>query len=836
MLRLLSTLGCFFVLTAGLLKAQNLPKPPDQVLPHSMGTQFTPHHMLTSYFDYLATNSPRTVRLEQYGTTHEGRPLRVAFISSPENIQRLESIRLNQLRMAGLGDGQAPNKDNAPAIVWIGMSIHGNEPSGSECSMTLAWQLATQTDAEVRTWLQNTVVILDPSSNPDGYDRYTHWYRGVSPVTPVPHRMSREHMEPWPTGRPNHYLHDLNRDWAWATQPESRQRLALYHKWLPHVHADLHEQYFDSPYYFAPAAEPSHPYLSDFQRSFQVEIGQNHARYFNAQGWLYFTKEVFDLFYPSYGDTYPLFNGAIGMTYEQAGHSRSGRAILLDNGDTLKLSDRAQHHLTSSRSTIEFASKNAVRLNDNFREYYTRSATNPPGKYTTFCIRATNNPNSVKALCQLLDRHQIKYGRAGTGTTVRGYDYRSMQEQSNIAIDANDLIISALQPHGVLTQVLLEPSQPINDSLTYDITAWSLIHAYGLDAVATQQRIEPKQAYEPYRAPEAMLAATPYAWCFERGSMAELQCIAELCQKGVRVRYGKEGFTMSDKVFAAGSIVVSRADNRQLEGSLDGIVRDAAARANVQLYPIMSGFSQKGPDIGSTKFTLITPPSIAVVYGDEVDANSYGHTWYYFEQELRYPVVMLPLSQLDANVLADFNVLVMPNGEYPMTDALSESLSAFTLRGGRIVAFEGGAAAFAGREGYDLKVKTATKRDNPNQKPFISAERAAISDQLPGAVVRAELDPTHPLAYGLGTTYFSLKTTSNAYDMPSNGGSAAVWLGDSYAHVGFIGSRVQPRLKNSPIAVLQSVGRGSVVYFVDNPLFRSFWQQGKVLFGNALFM
>jgi hypothetical protein len=814
---------------------QNTPKSPDQYLPHAMGVQFTPHHMLTDYFNYLAAQAPQTMRLEQYGTTNQGRPLKIAVFSSPENINRLESIRLNNLRMAGLADGQPATRTNMPAIIWIGMTVHGNEPSGAECSMTLAWQLATQTDTEVREWLRNAVVILDPSCNPDGYERYVNWYRGVSNLIPNVHPISREHNEPWPGGRPNHYLHDLNRDWAWATQVESRQRLALYHKWLPHVHADLHEMYFDEPYYFAPAAEPSHAYLTDWQRSFQGEVGRNNARYFDQNGWLYFTKEVFDLFYPSYGDTYPLFNGAIGMTYEQAGHSRAGRAILIEGGDTLRLTDRAMHHLVASRSTIEVSSKNAAQLVENFQKFYADAASKPPGEHATYIIKASSNPNTVRAFCQLLDRHQIKYGLAGASTPVRGYDYRSNQEIST-TVEANDLIISAYQPHGVMAQVLLEPQHTLVDSLTYDITAWSLIQAYGFDAVATKQRIEPKKNYEPYQAPSMMIAAVPYAWCFERGSMAALQCIGELCQKGVRIRYGTEPFTLGNKSFGAGSIVINRADNKHIANELDGWVRDAGARANVQLYPVMSGMAAKGNDLGSAKYLNLPVPKVAVVYGDDVEANSYGHVWYYFEQELKYPVTMIHLDQLSAQALSEFNVLVIPNGGYNFNDQKIETLSAFANRGGRIVAFEGGVRAFVGEDGFDLRLKPDLRRDASNKpKPYQASERAAISDQIPGAVCKAQIDQTHPLTYGLGSTYYSLKTSSEAYEMPNSGTSTALWLGDTYEQFGFIGSHVKPRLKNTPIATLQPMGNGSVVFMVDNPLFRSFWHQGKILFGNALF-
>ncbi len=836
--------ACLFIfLTNGFsLLAQNsitLGKPaplqsPDEYFPFRRGEQFTPHAQLISYFEYLAANATGTMRLEKYGRTNEGRPLQVAYFSSPENLARLEQIRINNLRLAGLADG-APDLNNPVAIVWLSMSVHGNEPSGAECSPILAFQLATQTDPELREWLKNTVVILDPSLNPDGYDRYTNWNRQVSNLLYNPNPDAREHREPWPGGRPNHYYFDLNRDWAWATQVETQQRLVLYQRWLPQVHADLHEQAVDNPYYFAPAAEPMHDFITPWQREFQTQIGQNHARYFDANGWLYFTKEVFDLFYPSYGDTYPMFNGAIGMTYEQAGNSSAGRSIITSFGDTLTLHDRIQHHLTTSRSTIEVASRNAGKMVENFHNYYSRSITQPQGQFKAFVIRESNDPNKVNMLCQLLDRHLIRYGRVGAGLSgIKAFDYGSGQEIS-ASLNPNDLVISAYQPKSTLLEVLFEPTPHLSDSLTYDITSWALPYAFGLDAYALKERVEPKKAWTRYVAPEVMLAASPYAWCIRRSSIAEAKFMGLVLQKGLKVRYATRPFAMADQQFESGTYVISRADNRSVTTELDGWVKAAAAQCNVSLQAIFSGYASKGNDFGSEAFVLVQQPQVAIVYGDDVDNNSFGHTWFFFERELGYPVTALPVDKLQRVKLSDYSILIFPNGNYDLQDREMDPLKEWVRNGGRIIAFDGGVKAFADKDEFELKARENIKTDTSHQpKPYLARERDGISDQLPGAVVQAKTDPTNPLTYGLGNQYFSLKVSPDAYEM-SDKLSAAVYLDDHYQSYGFIGNRVKPRLKNTPLAAIQRMGQGQVVYFIDNPLFRSFWQQGKILFSNALF-
>ncbi|HNG90124.1 MAG TPA: zinc carboxypeptidase, partial [Saprospiraceae bacterium] len=473
---------------------------------------------------------------------------------------------------------------------------------------------------------------------------------------------------------------------------------------------------------------------------------------------------------------------------------------------------------------------------DNFRHYYQRTSTQPQGQYKTFVIRETNDVNKVNTLCRLLDRHQIRYGRAGAAmSSAKAFDYVAGKEVT-ASIAPNDLIISAFQPKSVLIQVLFEPESRLSDSLTYDITAWSLPLAHGLDAYALRERVEPRKAHEPYRAPEVMLAASPYAWCVHRRSVAEAKFLGELLQHGVRVRIAAKPFTMADQQFAAGAYVINRADNRPIASDLDRIVKAAAAKANVTLHPIFTGFVDKGNDLGSEVFRLIDAPSVAMVYGEDVDENAYGHLWYFFEQELGYAVTPLQVDRLHRVKLKDFNTLIFPNGSYDLSEPVQKAVTEWVKAGGHLIACEGGIRPFADKEGFDLKSKPEMKKDSAlAQKSYLSRERMGVSENNPGAIVRAKVDQTFPLGYGLGEYYFSLKNTADAYEMPDKA-ETPVWLEDGFQTYGFIGSRVKPRLRKSPIASVAGLGSGHIVYFTDSPLFRAFWEQGKMLFTNALFL
>lgn len=830
--------------TVTLVFGQNKLLPPDEFLPHHLGEQFTEHGMLVDYYQHVAGHSDR-IKLVEFGRTNEQRPQILAIVSSPENMAHLEEIRLNNLRNAGLASG-TPDNTNPVAIVWLGFSVHGNEAAGSEASMDVVYHLADPANEQTGEWLKNTVVLIEPSVNPDGYSRYTSWYRQASPSLPDPNPAAREHNEPWPGGRVNHYLFDLNRDWAWATQVESQNRLKIYNQWLPQVAADLHEQGYTSPYYFAPAAQPFHTFLTDWQSEFQLKIGKNHAKYFDKNGWLYFTREVFDLFYPSYGDTYPSFNGAIGMTYEQGGHSRAGRAIKLPNGDTLTLADRVAHHRTTALSTVEISSMNATDLVKNFSDFYKKSKNTPPGEYKSFIVKASNPAHKIEAFTALLDRHIIRYGKAGkTMPGMTAYDY-STGKTTKITVDEGDLVVSAYQPKGLFAQVLLEPDPLLTDSLTYDITAWSLIHAFGLDAYASKQRIDPAPGFDMKKPVVARPASTPYAWLGAWDSFQSARFLAECLKNGVEVRYAGEAFDLDGKHWPAGTLILTRADNRK-NPDFEKQVLEAAAKTEFQLTLAQTGFVDKGHDFGSENVSLIKAPKVLVLSGKKTFNNEFGQVWFYFDKDLGYPATIIDAEHLSRIKLDDYDVLVLPEGHYGFKDKDLDKLSTWVRSGGRLISIGYANRSLVDKKGFGLaRFAKDTDKDAAEKAEekaaleqrtarYMDRQRTSISDNMPGAVLGVKMDTSHPLAFGLKDHYFSLKTNGLRFDLVKRAWNVGYLEKDYIAH-GFIGSKLKKDLKNSVSFAVEDKGRGKVIYLIDNPLFRSFWEEGKLLFSNAVFL
>ncbi|TDH24236.1 zinc carboxypeptidase [Segetibacter sp. 3557_3] len=824
--------SCTLVLLAlfcfPMIHAQSV-QTPTQFLGYPLGSKFTPHYKIVNYFHSVAQAKSDVVKLEKYGETYEGRELLLTYISSPENLKNLEAIRQNNLAVASTNPGSAAA--DAPVIVWLSYNVHGNEASSSEAAMQTLFALVDPANSQTKEWLRNTVVIIDPCLNPDGRDRYANWYNSVVGKSLDVHSQSREHSEPWPGGRTNHYNFDLNRDWAWQTQVESQQRLLKYNQWLPQVHVDFHEQSFNQPYYFAPAAEPFHEVITPWQREFQTSIGRNNAKYFDANGWLYFTRERFDLFYPSYGDTYPTYNGSIGMTFEQGGGGRAGLGVITQNGDTLTLLDRLTHHYTTGLSTIEVASQNRARLINEFRKFFDDSRAGKGNANKTYVI-TTNNRDKLAGVEDVLQKNGIAYGLLSS-PSFKGLNYRTGREE-RAEVKRYHLAISTAQPRSVMAKVLLEQSSALVDSLTYDITAWSLPFAHDVDAYAVKDNL-PMRKVDSIVAQKPVSAST-YGYLVNYQSFQGAKFLSRLLSNNIKVRFSEKPFTYRGKAYERGTLIILNKGNIP---KLQEVLNKMVEGSFVQLEPIESGFMDKGPDVGSSDVRFIRAPKVAMLTGEQVSSLSAGEIWHLFEQSLEYPLTLINAADLGRASLRDFTVLIVPDGTYrTLTDKVTtDKLKEFVRTGGKIIALEQAVKQLAGGD-WDIKAredKEEEKTDYGLLRQYENRERDLATGSIPGAIYRVQLDNTHPLAFGYPETYYTLKQDAAAYEFIKQGWNVGYLKKDNYIS-GFAGVKVKNKLKDALVFGVQELGTGSVVYLADDPLFRLFWENGKLLFCNAVFL
>jgi hypothetical protein len=836
---LLSALNIVLLIQA--LQSQTI-KSPGEFLGYEPGTQFTYHHKAVEYFRYVADNSP-LAEYREYGTSYEGRPLGVCFISSEENLANLEEYRKNNLIKTGLSGGVFTGKQIP--FIWLGYNVHGNEAVGMEAAIKTLYTLVTGSYPDVKDFLSGCIIVIDPCQNPDGHDLYVNRYRNSMNFIINPDGNSLEHNQGWPGARSNHYMFDLNRDWTWQTQVETQQRINLYKQFMPQVHADFHEMGPESTFFFAPGADPWHVAITPWQHEFHKLMGNGNATLFNQKFRLYYTKESFDLFYPSYGDTWPLFNGAMGFTYEQSGGGGSGLAFKLESGDTLTLKERIDGHFTASMATIKVSYENREKLITEFNKYFEEGEKNPAFQYKSVIIKGSNEKSNMGSLLKLFDNNQIRYSLAGNiGKKFKGFDYTSNKD-GEVTIEKGDILISAHQPQSHFIQVLFEPDSKTTDSLSYDLTAWALPYIYNLRAFALTDKITADTGkVETKKIININDKNNSYAYLINFSGFDELKFMSSLYKKNIKLRYSLKPFKLYGSNFNRGSIIVARGDNKHLEGDFDKMVNDAANECQVSLIPAATGLVESGKDFGSDNSPLMKKRSVAMLCGEGTSSGSVGELWYFFERELDFPVTLISTSDAESVDFSDYEILILTSGNYPK---LKDTIIDYVKKGGRVIAIENAASVFSGEKTTSMAkaVETRTAEQKLTEKKIKSDDttllkkfefererRYNLSDRSAGSIYKVKLDDTNPFSFGMGKEWFIMKRSAG-YPFLATGSNIGYIL-DKEPVSGFAGFKYKDKIKNTLVIGSENIGSGEVIYISDNPYFRAFWKSGRVLLGNMV--
>jgi hypothetical protein len=827
------------LLTGSSVTAQVI-KTPDEFLGYELGSQFTFHQKAIDYFRYVADTSPLADYVS-YGTSYEGRPMGVCFISSEENLKNLEEFRKNNLIKTGLLKGEFTGRQIP--FIWMSYNVHGNEAVGMEAALKTLYTLVSGSYEGVNEWLKLCIIVIDPCQNPDGRELYTNRYRASQSSVINSNPDTWEHNQGWPGARSNHYLFDLNRDWAWQTQTETQQRLKLYNQYMPHVHADFHEMGPESSFFFPPAADPWHEAITPWQHEFHKLMGTGNAKLFDEKFKLYFTKENFDLFYPSFGDTWPLFNGSMGFTYEQGGGGVSGLAYKLETGDTLTLKERIDGHFTASMATIKVSCENREKLISEFNKFFDDGAKNPEFTYKSIIIKGTNEKSNLESLFRMLDKNQIRYSYAGNvGKKYKGFEYLNNKE-GEVTIEKGDILITPYQPQSHFVRVLFEPDSKASDSLSYDLSAWALPYVYNLKSFALNEQVKPEEGKVEFPViKNETRTNNPYAYIADFKGFNELKLMAELYNKDLKIRYSLKPFTIDSVKFSRGSVIIARGDNKHLGTKFDQFVADAANKSQVKLYPTITGLVETGKDMGSNYSSLMKKPEIAVLCGEGTSSGSVGELWYFFERELVYPLTMINTNYAENVDFTKYDVIILTSGSYTK---LKDTILDFVKKGGRIIALESAGTVFSGEKTSALakaiELRTAEqkltdkkeKSDDPVLlRKFESERRYTLSDRSAGSIYKVKLDDTNPYAFGLGSEWFIMKRTAG-YPFLSSGYNIGYIL-DKEPVSGFAGFKYKDKIKNTIVIGSEKIGSGEVVYITDNPYFRAFWKSGRVLIGNAV--
>jgi len=840
---------------------------PAEFLGYPLGSRFTHHHRILEYLERLAEVSPR-VATWRYGESYEARPLTLVAISLPENVARLDELRAAHRRLADPRGLSAEELDRLaaelPVVVWLAYGVHGNESSSAEAAMAAAYALAAG-GGEWRELLAGTVVLIDPLVNPDGRERYVSFYEQARGGSPDPDPAAAEHWEPWPGGRQNHYLIDLNRDWSWATQRETRDRLAAYREWEPQVYVDYHEMFVESTYFFPPAADPVNPLLDERTVAWLDVFGRGNAAAFDRQGWPYYKAESFDLYYPGYGDSYPAFRGAVGMTYEMAGHGRAGLVVERRDGSLLTLADRVALHLTTSLATVRTAAENRRELLATFARARADAAARSGPAY----LWPADAPEAA-ALAELLELHGLAVGRLSEETRLRVRAVTGPDETlAERSFPAGAYVVHAGQPLGGLAQALLDRSPKIGEEFLerqrarlernagtefYDITSWSLPLAFNLEAWVApapvrgiEGRVAPGTARPAGGVAAGRGGSGRVGFLVPPAGIAGFRFAAALLREGIGFRVVLEELEVAGARYPSGTLFIPRLGNEAAgERRLEEALAPLAAEAEVTFAGVDTSYSSAGISLGSDLAPSVAPPAVGLVSGEGVSPTSFGFLWHLLDQQVRLPHTRLTLDRLGGTDLSGFDVLVLPDG-WGYDDALEgeagEALARWVRGGGVLVAVGGARRWLAEAELTEVEAWKPPAEDNGEGGEGGGDQGGGDQDEAvarrpidtPGAILATRLTPHHPLAAGLPGPPPVLFSGSTVL-LPTGDPQVDVLTATPEAPVltGIAWPEAEARLEGALLVSLERAGRGAVVLFAQDPDFRLFWRGTAPLFLNAV--
>jgi len=832
----------------------NIP-PLKQVTGYDFGERVTPPEEIIRYLKTLHEAAPDRTRLVKYAETWEGRPLYALVIAGAERIRRLEAIgegmrRLADPRALGAGEAEQLIKD-LPVVVALLHGVHGNEISSGEAALAEAYHLlAAQGDAAVDLIRREALVIIDPMQNPDGRARFVAQNLLGQAASPDPEPAAAEHDEPWPGGRSNHYLFDLNRDWFAQTQPESRGRARLLLDWAPQVVVDLHEMGGDSTYYFPPGADPPNPYMTSAQRGWLESFGRETAARFDERGFAYFNREVFDAFYPGYGVSWPMAQGAIGMTFEMA--SARGLAYRRQDETTLSYADGMTRHFTAALSTAATAARHRERL---LRDYlaFRRGAGrgDEAGGPRAFLLPPGTDPGQALRLARALLQNGILVERAAEPVKIEGPGGRTLP--------AGTFVVPLPQPAGWLARNLLDAQVTMDAGFLkrqeerrrrrlpdqiYDITAWSLPLLYDVECVAVASpptvktaRVELGGAAGPAGLPDAVVGYA-VAWN-ATGAAATIEAL----RGSLRVRFLESDFTLAGRGFARGTVVFRVAENGpDLKARLGAI----AARHGAEVVKLDSAFVSAGVSLGSNQAVALKAPRVLLAW--DAPAGSLSAGWARFVLERRYgqAATAARVGSLGRVDLRRYDVLVLPAGNY--TSALGAEavrrIRDWVGAGGTLVTL-GEASRWAAGEGVALlgttpELRQAGTAGKPDEK--FDYERAIQPareqpETTPGALLRVRLDEDHWLAAGTDGEVQAMVEGDRVFapiklDRGRNVGVYAAR--ERLLASGLIWEPALNQLPQKAFLIHQPLGQGHVIAFAEDPNFRAYAEATQLLFINAV--
>ncbi len=813
---------------------------PEEVIGMVPGEWHVRHDQLVKYMRTLAEASDR-ITLTEFGETYEDRTLLYLTITSPSNQSDIEQIRRDHLALTDPARSDQLDTSKMPIVLYLGYSIHGNEPSGSNASMLVAYHLAAAQGAEIEETLSNAVILLDPSLNPDGLNRFAGWANTHKSENLVSDPNSMELNERWPSGRTNHYWFDLNRDWMLVQHPTSQGRIDNFHKWKPNILTDHHEMGSNSTFFFQPGIQSrTHPLTPQKNQQLTKTIAEFHADILDREQRLYYSKESFDDFYYGKGSTYPDINGGIGILFEQA--SSRGHAQETIHG-VLKFPYTVKNQFLTSLSTLDAARNKRVDILNYQRQFFKDAAQQASdASIKAYVYGTAHDRGRTHALTELLRRHNIKVYELA----------RDLEADGERFTGGRAFVVPSDQKQYRFVEALFERRTTFTDSLFYDVSTWTMPYAFNLPFAELDRRefdsgLLGAEVEGIPELPEGTVAGgkSDYAYIFEWDEYFAPRALNRLLKEGVRAKVASKPFTATvqggNREFDYGTVLVPVGPQKADSERIHKLMQQAAGKDGLTVYGVSTGLTPGGIDLGSGSFEDLEKPNIAIIAGDGISSYEVGEAWHLLDQRYHMTPTLLTKDRLRRGDISRYNVMVMVSGSYgDLSENTVEKIKNWVSGGGTLVATKyairwaesNGLAniEFAGEQGE----KEEKKEVIPKAYADMGAARGA--QYIGGSIFHTRLDLTHPLGYGFNddelpvfrnSTLF-MKKADNPYATP-------LYYTDNPLASGYVSDSNLEKLKGTAAIVVSRQGSGKVITMTDNPNFRAFWYGTNKLFMNALF-
>jgi len=792
---------------------------PQSVLGHEVGEWHVSHDKLSQYMYKLAAVSNR-ISIENRGSTYEGRPILLLTITDPDNHNNIESIKKSHMDLTESGSDKF-DVSKLPIVVYQGFSIHGNEPSGANAGILAAYHLAASESIETKEMLKNTIILFDPSFNPDGLQRFSQWANSNRNMLLNPDSQDREYNENWPRGRTNHYWFDLNRDWLPVQLPESRARIKTFTDWIPNILTDHHEMGTNSSFFFQPGIDSRvHPLTPLMNQKLTKKIGNFHADALNKIGSLYYTEEDYDDFYYGKGSTYPDVNGSIGILFEQA--SSRGHIQESENG-ILTFPFTIRNQLTAAFSTLKAANEMRVEILNYYRKFYNDARVlGEKDKSKAIVFEAPKDPATTYHLAEVLNLHDIKVHR------LKKTLYRNGKKYSK----ENSFVIPLNQKKYKLIYAMFDTQTKFTDSLFYDISAWTFPLAFNVNYHFDKSEEIIDSEVENLIFPNGSVNnKSSYAYLFEGNSYYAPKAIYSLIKKGIRVKIGLKPFKLNETKYDYGTYLIP-VENQKLNSSeIYQELKKIASESSIEVRGVSTGLTE-GIDLGSRNFITIKQPKIALIVGDGIRSYDAGEIWHLLDTKYNIPVTKIDINNLKRSILSKYSHVILPNYSGNKIDA--NQIKNYINNGGNLIAYRSSIHWLNKNE--IIKVDFIKSELKPSNVNFDQKRRYFGAQLISGSIFNTVLDRSHPINFGISNSNLPHFRNSTIFMSPEKDKfNNPIQYSNQPLLSGYISNDNLNILKNSVPFKIKKVGKGKIIMFTDNTQFRAFWYGTNRLLANAIF-